>query len=82
MAFPCGFQEANGSLGAPKGQAGVEPLIVFRNGRETISCWKVTAEELEEIQRTGRIWVRVLGNTTFPLLVTGTKPFVEQTQQP
>jgi hypothetical protein len=39
-----------------------------------ISCWKLTAEELEEINSTGRIWLMVSGETMPPAVVSGTKP--------
>lgn len=40
-----------------------------------ISCWKPTKEELEEINRTGRVWVIVLGQSMPPICPTGTNPF-------
>ena len=41
----------------------------------TISCWKLTAEEMEEIKRTGRVWLMVLGVTMQPSVLMGTSPF-------
>jgi hypothetical protein len=46
-----------------------------------ISCWKVTKEELEEIGRTGRVWVLVRGETTPPVGVTGFCPFEREEQK-
>jgi hypothetical protein len=40
-----------------------------------ISCWKVTQEELEEIQRTGRVWLMVYGVTMPPVVLCGVRPF-------
>jgi hypothetical protein len=40
-----------------------------------ISCWKVTAEELREIERTGRVWVLVAGHSMPPISPTGHCPF-------
>lgn len=80
----CGFDEENGVADTPAGIAPeeVEPLSVFRGQMGdcrpvTISCWKVTAEEMAEIQRTGRVWLLVLGHGIPPVAVTGTKPFEE-----
>lgn len=40
-----------------------------------ISCWKVTQEELDEINRTGRVWIWHYGNYLQPHSATGTSPF-------
>jgi hypothetical protein len=40
-----------------------------------ISCWRVTKEELEEIQRTGRVWLTIVGQTMPPAYVGGANPF-------
>jgi hypothetical protein len=40
-----------------------------------ISCWKVTKEELEEIQCTGRIWLYVYGRGMPPVALSGKSPF-------
>lgn len=75
------FDEDNAVLGPPKGKSeeevhslsvhkgmmGVSPVV--------ISCWKPTKEELEEINRTGRVWLVVCGNTMPPVMVEGISPF-------
>jgi hypothetical protein len=43
-----------------------------------ISCWKLTKEELEEFQKTGRIWLIICGNTMPPVALTANNPFLEQ----
>ena len=57
-----------------------EPLPVWRglltNGLPvTISCWKFTKEEMEEIQKTGRLWLMVLGEGMPPVHLNGISPF-------
>jgi len=42
----------------------------------TVSCWKVTQEELEEINKTGRVWLMVFGGGMPPVMVCGLKPLV------
>lgn len=82
MAFATSFEESNNviSLREDAEIQGVEPLSVFQGPDitsgfpVTISCWKLSAEELEEVVRTKRIWVVVLGMTTFPIHVQGDKP--------
>jgi hypothetical protein len=45
-----------------------------------ISCWKLTTEEMSEIQKTGRIWIIVYGRTMPPIAASGTSPFSPTTQ--
>ena len=83
MAFPCGFEGENCVLGKPRevGGTNVEALSVLKTTLRSsgldcvISCFKVTAEELAEITKTGRIWVTVLGKTMPPIAIDGLKPF-------
>jgi hypothetical protein len=42
-----------------------------------ISCWKVTREELEQIQRTGRVWLWVFGRGMPAVALSGEHPFVQ-----
>lgn len=39
-----------------------------------ISCWKATAEELAEINRTARVWLVVWGNAMYPSCLCGIRP--------
>lgn len=43
-----------------------------------ISCWKFSKEDLEEIQRTGVIWLSITGNGMPPVSLFTENPFVEQ----
>jgi hypothetical protein len=40
-----------------------------------LSCWKLTREELDEINRTGRVWLGIIGRSMPPVLVSGCNPF-------
>ncbi len=79
---PASFDQENMVLDPPP-QMQVEecePLPVFRgeqlDGKPVfISCWKLTKEELEEITRTGRVWIIVLGNVMPLICPTGKNPF-------
>jgi hypothetical protein len=80
MAVACGFSEANFVLSAPPGmEEDCDALQVLRmeiEGRPVVvSAWKVTADELAEINRTGRIWLILFGQTMPPACVCGEKPF-------
>lgn len=78
------FDESNLVMDTPPGVDPEEiyPLSVFRgqdvNGnRVVISCWKPTAEEMEEIKRTGRVWVIMHCIQMQPIAVEGKSPFRE-----
>jgi hypothetical protein len=43
-----------------------------------ISCWKPTKAELEEINKTGRIWLFIYGTTMPPSCLGGLNPFKEE----
>jgi hypothetical protein len=80
--IPTAFDEENGVLDGPQGTTSDEvgPLSVWRgrfdNGQPcVISCWRPTKEEMEEIQKTGRIWITILGRTMPPILPLGISPF-------
>lgn len=78
------FAEANGYVDKPE-QLTYDQCQVLTtwtgmlvNGiPATISCWKPTREELAEIERTGRVWLVVLGHGMPPVHITGHKPFEE-----
>jgi hypothetical protein len=76
------FDEANTVLDTPKGMTpdNCEPLSVWRGPLDNgipavISCWKLTQNELEEINRTGRVWLLVMGSTMPPVALSGSRPF-------
>ena len=85
MAFPASFEESNAALGKPHDMLGddCEALSVVRgettNGHPVvISCWKLTAEELAEVNQTGRIWLGIYGRTMPPTFIDGTNPFAKE----
>ena len=70
MAYPVPFKGANVVLKAPAGQEETcGDLHVFRNRSSVISCWKLEQHELEEIARTGCIYLAVQGPTQPPAYV-------------
>lgn len=78
---PADFAESNGVLSRPPDMTDEEcdPLCVLHSNLPdqtpvVVSCWKVTKEELEEIQRTGRVWLIVVGHTMPPVILSGIKP--------
>ena len=79
---PANFEHSNCSLDSPSNMKtdDCEPLFVYRglDGRDrpvVISCWKPTAEEIAEIQRTGRVWLTVCGGMMPPVTISSTSPW-------
>lgn len=88
MAVPASFPESNRVLEKPPDMTAdqCEALsiadVTYADGTPgVISCWKLTREELEEINRTGRVWLIVLGHTMPPAAIEGIKPFAAVTNQ-
>ncbi|MCB1516095.1 MAG: hypothetical protein KDJ19_00545 [Hyphomicrobiaceae bacterium] len=74
MAKAVGFEGASSIFRAPPGMAQDEcyDLQAFSDGQQVISCWRLTAEELQEVQRTGVVWLSITGRTLSPVFVSGT----------
>jgi hypothetical protein len=76
---PIGFKESNGVLGKPENMTDEEcdQLPVFRDGVHCISCWKLSEEELNQVQKTGCIYLGILsGGTQPPVFLQVENPFV------
>lgn len=76
---PTSFAESNGTLDPPRGMEDCcDPLAVaygkLNEMPVVVSCWKLTKEELEEINRTGRVWLVVVGETQPPVALQVKKP--------
>ncbi len=76
---PSSFAESDDFLNPPDSMKDdCLPLSIAR--REfggypgVISCWRPTAEELAEINKTGRVWLVVIGQTMPPVILDGRKP--------
>ncbi len=77
-----GFAESNLVLGRPPSMTSEEcdPLQVLSIDTQeghpvVISCWKLTVEELAEINRTGRVWLMVFGCSMPPVSLSVARPF-------
>ena len=81
MANPTNFPEANALLERGQNPEEVSSLPIhcspntMLGSPECISCWELTPEELAEVQRTGRVWLRVAGVTHVPVCIQGLSPF-------
>lgn len=80
---PADFEQSNCVLDKPGDMSfeDCDPLNVWRGSigdfPVVLCCWKLTAEELEEIKRTGRVWLMLWGQTMPPATVLGECPFEE-----
>lgn len=81
---PTNFDGSNGVLDKPEDMDREEctPLCVQFCAIQpeglpvTMSCWKLEQEELEEIKRTGRVWLSVVGIGMPPVILSVAKPVV------
>lgn len=84
---PTDFDESNIVYDKPEGltRDECEPLCAYYGpsafGPVIISCWKCTQEEMDEIIRTGRIWVWHYGSTLQPHAAGGLSPFGENSEK-
>lgn len=54
-----------------------QPLPIWSDGKECVSCWKPTFKERVRILFTGKVWLSVLsGRTQPPVFITGNNFFV------
>lgn len=72
MAKPIEFKGHNCTLTAE----GCLDLPVYRDGETVKSCWKLTPEELEEVQRTGEVWVEIWSGPSQPPIFVSGAPLV------
>jgi hypothetical protein len=81
---PTSFKETNHLLGAGN-NPGTGDLPIARSlmdieGRPfpcIISCWKLSPEELELIQQTGKVWIAVMGVGSPPIMPMISHPFAD-----
>lgn len=86
---PIEFDESNSSLRLPEGatsEGAPPPLAAWQGSAPmdvpvTISCWRLTREELEEIARTGVVWLTVMGRNMPPVWLGTANPFVKVEDQ-
>lgn len=92
MAKHVNFKESNALLRADPGEGDevdaatnevvrdgvrIGDLDVYKDDKQIASCWQLSAEELMEVMRTGRVYVFVLGNRHPPIYV-GTTLFAQE----
>ncbi len=76
--YPVSFDGQNGVLGKPGNMSDDEcaPLPVFRDGQQSVSCWQLTSAEMEQLNKTRRIYLSVLaGPSQPPVMLSTERPF-------
>ena len=63
------WPHANFTFRAPQGRDDVLDANVFRNRAYIVLPWQLTREELEEVSRTGRVFLSILGHGMPPVRV-------------
>lgn len=78
--IPTKFKQCNCILGPPEGISEdlVSSMFVLKTEKQVLSCWKITKEELEEVQKTGRIWLHIVAPEAPPVFLSGFSPFKKQ----
>jgi hypothetical protein len=70
MGHPVGFDGANKIYGPPPGRDDVGNLPTFFNGTCVVQAWEFTPEEIDEIVRTGRVFISSMSRgVMFPTFV-------------
>jgi hypothetical protein len=80
--YPTDFDQSNQVIDKPPDMTREEclPINAFI-GESTegypaiVTCWKPTKEELEEINRTGRVWCILYSHVIPPHYIAGSNPF-------
>lgn len=78
MASPirfCGFNKRLTPAPGTEDKVGV--LHVHSNGHETISCWKLTPEELAHVNKTGEVWQSIMAGQSAPPSYISGLPLME-----
>jgi hypothetical protein len=83
MALPVQFPEQNYVFGRPQGmtqeECGSRPC--YRGTEDVtnypivISAWLLSPEELEEVKKTGLVWLRVYSPGMYPVSISGQRPW-------
>jgi hypothetical protein len=74
MAYGVNFTGANKVFGPPAGDEDrVDALPAMSNGRFVTTCWKLSDEELSEVNKTGLVFHTVLSSTLAPVFIGSSK---------
>lgn len=69
--IPVDFKGTNVVMKAPQGAENVNDVPAFRNRQCCVTAWKFTAEEIDEINRTGTLFLSVFMGGGMPPVFLG-----------
>lgn len=82
--MPIDFEHANANFHKPKDMTDeqCQTLPAWRgnypDGQSVIiSCWKLSKEDIEEVLKTGVVWLHVVGGITPPVSIDTQNPFIQ-----
>ena len=75
--IPESFPSANSIMRRPAAMTADEcaDLPAFRDGKQVITAWRPSADELVKINQGAPIWLILIGCSMQPALVTADNPF-------
>jgi hypothetical protein len=84
---PIQFEHSNQVL-QPSGQeysdnvTGVDPLPVWTDGEQCVSCWKMSLRERFSALLFGRVWLSLLsGYTQPPAFIQASREYLEEVEE-
>ncbi len=78
MAEAADFPGTNFTFAAPEGREDISDLRIFTNGHANVSAWRLTDEELADVNRTGCVFLSVLSGRTFYPVYLGSEESVRR----
>lgn len=84
MAKPINFKYSNKILQPSnrkysKNISGVDPLPIWTDGEQCVSCWKLSFTERLKAFIFGNIWLSLLsGETQFPAYIEASKSYLKE----
>jgi len=80
MAHPIDFPEKNSEFIKPEGWTDAQcgNLPTNNDGKQIISCWKLTWKERFKALVFGNVWLGVAGQSQPPVWITTSNPFGDE----
>lgn len=78
---PIKFDGANVVFGADQPEYIPLPAFYDKENGEVVTCWKITPEELEQIKKTGVVWLSIMtfNQPLMPVLLSANEPEMTRT---
>lgn len=88
MAETINFPGANVRLDAPPGlEEQVHDIVAYKGPctcgdcpEQVVTCWRLSPEELEQVKKTGVVWLYLMGPSMQPAYIGTDSPFHQEDQ--